>query len=64
MNPTRHPAALDVHAAADAAKILRNLRFDHGLDMPSAAWDLLAHAEAKLNLEINAYLRGSSEQLS
>jgi hypothetical protein len=54
------PEFLDVHATADAIRILCELRLNYNAEMPLAAWKIIASAEAKLNRQIEEYFRGGA----
>jgi hypothetical protein len=46
-----------VLATADAAQLLFSLRLRYSSEIPMAVWKMMAHAEARLNGELERYFR-------
>jgi len=45
----------DVQATVDAANLIAEKRWRHSGEIPLSAWQMMAHAEKKLNAELKAY---------
>jgi len=52
----------DVHATAEAVRILSDLRVRHSGEIPLPVWRLMARAEAKLNREIESYFDWAGDE--
>ena len=52
-----HSRSFDFRATVDAVNLISGIRIKNSCDIPLSIWKMMCSAEARLNAEIEVYLR-------